>query len=133
MAHAVTQSDLFENGFGSLAAFGRRNVAVEQREFYVIQYVQRIDQVEGLEDETERLVTEGGQLFVVHTDRIGSGDLDRTGCRGVQQSDDVQQGGLSATGGAHDAQKFTFLDIQVHILQGNCFDLLRTVDVLEVC
>ena len=90
MSHTVAQADLLQHGLGQLAALRGRDLAIEQGKLHVVQHVQGIDQVEALEDETQLLVTESGQLLVAHAYRVYSVDLDRAGGRKVQQAHDVQ-------------------------------------------
>ena len=90
MTHTVAEADLLQHGLGQLAALRGRDLAIEQGKLHVVQHVQGIDQVEALEDETQLLVTESGQLLVAHAYRVYAVDLDRAGGRQVQQAHDVQ-------------------------------------------
>ncbi len=111
VAHTVAQADLLKYGLGQLATLRGRDLAIEQGKLHVVQHVQGIDQVEALEDEAQLLVTEGGQLLVAHAYRIHAVDLDRAGGRQVQQAHDIQQGGLPASGGSHDAEELALLNL----------------------
>ena len=52
VAHAVRETDLFEHGDGGFTAFLGADLTVKKGQFDIIEYVQRIDQMERLEDET---------------------------------------------------------------------------------
>ena len=52
VAHAVRETDLFEHGDGGFTAFLGADLTVKKGQFDIIKYVQRIDQMERLEDET---------------------------------------------------------------------------------
>lgn len=52
VAHAVREADLFEHGDGGFTAFLGADLTVKKGQFDIIEYVQRIDQMERLEDET---------------------------------------------------------------------------------
>ena len=129
MAHTVRQPDFLQDLLRHASTLLGAGLAVKERQFYIIQDVQRVNQVERLEDEAQAVVAEVGQLAVGHARRRRAGNLD--GARGgrVKQPDEVQQRGFAAARGAHDTEEFTLFDRQVHVLQGDGFDLLRAVDL----
>ncbi len=130
VARAVREAHLLQHGLGPLPALRGGDLAVEQGQLHVVQHVQGTDQVEALEDEAQPPVPEGGQLLVAHARRVHPVDLDRAGGGQVQQAHEVQQGGLPATGGAHDAEELAAPHLQVHVLQRDGLDLPRAVDLL---
>ena len=50
--HWPPEADLFEHGDGGFTAFLSADLTVKKGQFDIIEYVQRIDQMERLEDET---------------------------------------------------------------------------------
>ena len=131
MAHAVRHAYLLEHLFGQAAAFLGGDLTVEQRQFHVVQHVERVDQMERLEDEAQCLVAEGCQFLVLHALHTCTGYLDGAAGGRVEQAHDVEQGRLAAARGAHDAEELTLRNGEVHIFQRLCFNLVCTVNLVD--
>ena len=95
--HTVAEAYTFQYLLGKGGAFRGRHLAVEQRKLHIVDDVERIYQVEALEYKAERLVTERGQLLVVHAFGVCAVDFDGSRSRRVEQAHNVEQGGLSAS------------------------------------
>ena len=89
---------------------------IAQRQLHVFENVHVVDKVEALEDETDDptpklqpvFLAQGGDLPPVEpvVARVG----------GIEESEDVEQGGLTATGRAHHGYEFALPDLQIYSL-----------------
>ena len=125
--HAVAQAHPGEHFLGGAAAFLRGDVAVEERQLHVVKHAERGDEVEALEDEAERAVAEGSELLVLHAAGLLPVNLDAARRGRVEQAQHVEQRGLAAARRAHDADKLSFADVQVDILQSQGFNLVGAI------
>ena len=79
-------------------------------------------QVEGLEDESDFLVADAGELVVVEfADELAVEPVLAFGW-GVEAADEIHQRRFAGAGGAHDGDVFVVLDAEVDAAQG--MDLL---------
>ena len=129
MAHTVRQADLLQDRLRHASTLLGAGLAVKERQLDIVQDVQRVNQVERLENEAQTMVAEVGQLAIGHARRRRAGNLNGARRGRVKQPDEVQQRGFAAARGAHDTEEFTLFDRQVHVLQGDGLDLLRAVDL----
>ena len=66
VVHAVAETDVFERLPGLVAAHGGGEAGVDERQFDVVQAVRTGQEVEGLEDEADLLIADGGEFVVIH-------------------------------------------------------------------
>jgi len=128
MLYPVAQSHGLDHLEGTLLALGRTHPAVQQGHLHVVQDIERGDQVEALEDKSELGVAEAGGLAGIETRDGLAVQLHGTGRGLVEQSGDVEQGGLAAAGGAHDTYKFSFAHFEVDVVESHGLDLGSSVD-----
>ena len=84
-----------------------------------------------LEYKTDLLVPEIGQLLVAKGIYLGAINEQRPFVGPVKGAEDVEQGGLSCTGSAHDADNLPFLNVKVNALE-HLKVAKRFVDVLRL-
>jgi len=87
--------------------------------------------MERLEDESQPLVAELGQLLVLQCHGLGATQFDGAACSFVQQADDVEQRGFATSRRPHDAEEFAFLYFQVYVFQCLGFYLVGAVYLVD--
>ena len=96
---------------------------VAQRQLHVLEDVHVVDEVEALEHEADDPAPQLQAVFLAQGGDIPAVEPVATRVGGVEESEDVEQGGLAAAGRAHHGYEFALPDRHVHILQ--CFCLHR--------
>src|ERR1700683_143929 len=117
MAQPVAEAESGQSFVRALLARGRAYSERDQRHLDVLQRVERGDQIEGLEDEADRVGPDLGYLGLSHTAQVHVVELDRAGGRPVKATDHLQQSGLPMARGPLDGEPFAVLDLQVHAAQ----------------
>ena len=122
MLHAVAEADHVERGGYLAAAFARTELGEEQRELDVFEGAENRDEIEGLKNKADVLVSPVGEIGFVE-----AGDVavlhDALAARGaIYAGDDVQERGFSGTGRAHEGEEFTTLDHKVDGVEGGDVD-----------
>ena len=77
-----------------------------------------VQQVEILEHEPQIIPPEGGQLILRDFGQGLAVQQDLTGGGTIQRGQDVQQGGLTGAGLAHDGHVFSCFHCEIHVAQG---------------
>ena len=116
MLFAVYDSHSFHRFLHFLFPFGSRNTHIKQRKFYIFVHVQFVDQIKTLEDETDDSFTQLralGLRILRHFDPV---QVIFSGSRVVQQSQDVQQRGFTASGRSHDGDELSFFDLYAYFV-----------------
>ena|GEM_PF-6272803 len=131
VAHTVAQTHLLQYFLCQTATLLGRHLSVQQRQLHVIQYIQRINQVERLEHKPQLPVTESRQFPVLHAVHLNAGYFNRSAGRRIQQTHNVQQSRLTATGRTHDTEEFPLVHFEVYILQRYGFNLVRTINLVD--
>ena len=124
VANAEAVEHLFDAHAALLDAYAR---AVGEGELDVVVDVERGDEVEVLEDETEVFVAEVGEGGVAHSCRRGAGYLHGAGGGRVEQAHDVEQRRLSASRRPHDAHELAGVDVEVYIVESCGLDFFGPV------
>ena len=88
-------SDQFEGGERLAFTFLASEAGEEQRKFYVFQRGEYGDEIKGLKDESDILISPIGQLGFVEIGDIDPLDAAGTAGGGVDPCDNVEQGGFS--------------------------------------
>jgi len=110
----------------------RPNVAVGQRQFDVLEHGEVADQVEGLEDEADFLVADGGAFAGADVRHLASVQGVAPLGRRIEQAEDGQQGGFAAAGGPGDRHVFAPGDINMDTGQRVRLDLIGQEHLLDV-
>jgi len=118
VGEAVAHADDLEGLPGLASPLPQREAAVDERQFHVLLGRRPGEEVEGLEDEADLAVPDGGE-FVAGEGRDVTA-FDEVGARGrpVEAADDVHEGRLAGAGRAHDAEELTRADAQIDTPQG---------------
>src|SRR4051812_19419671 len=75
------------------------------------------EQGEEMEDETDVIAAQPGQLLVVHTGDLDAGDRDTPLARPVEPGEDVHQRRLARARRAHDRGQAGLLDLERHVAE----------------
>ena len=116
----------------TFASLSLRHPHVEQRQFDVLLYAEVVDEVEALEDEADESLAQSVALGFAEWCHILSAEQILSACRGIKQSEDVEQCGLSAAAGAHDGDELAFVNLKVHAGKGDSAHLFCSKCALEV-
>ena len=113
----LAEADFFEKLTGSLFRFGGGflPVAGEVRNQDVLEHRELGKQVLLLEDEAERVVAEGGGLFLRERGDVLAADLDGAGGGAVEGAEEIEQGRFPAAGGADDRGGLALGDSQIEV------------------
>jgi hypothetical protein len=89
--HTVPQAHLFERASGALAPLLGSHAGVDERQLDVVERRGPGQQVEGLEDEANFLVSDVGQLVVVHLAHLLAVELVAAFAGRIEATDEVHQ------------------------------------------
>jgi hypothetical protein len=118
---AVHDVHAFELGLHLFLAVGRGCFQVQQGEFHVFVHGQLVNQVEGLEHKTDVAFAEIGAVALTHFGHFGTKKVILALAGVVEQSEDIEQGRLSATGRAHHRHELAGLDFDAYTIEGGGF------------
>ena len=104
---------------------------VQQRHGHVLQRARPRQQVERLEDETDRAVADPGELVVGEARHGGPGEPVRAGRRAVQAAEHVHERATSRIPRADDRQELAGGDVEVHALEGLDLQASRAVGLAD--
>src|SRR3974390_234427 len=93
---------------------------------------ERGQQVELLEDEADFLLAHARALGVGERGEVDAVDGDATGVGVSESTQDIEKGGLAATGRADDADELALLDLERYSAQGLHIDLADAVGLADV-
>src|SRR5437016_10033757 len=112
VVHPVAQPDAGERPGGLLAPLARRLPRVDQRQLHVVERRRTRQQVEGLEDESDLLVADAGQLVIGQIAHLLPVQpvFARRGC--VQAADQVHERRLARTRRPHHRDVSVLADLQ---------------------
>ena len=116
--HAGAEVDVLEGGFGALFALVGGGSVVDQGQLDVVERGGPGQQVEGLEDEADLLVTDASQLVVVELGDVVSVEPVLALRGRVEAADEVHQRGFSGAGGPHDGDVFVVADAEIDAAEG---------------
>ena len=111
-------------------ALGRRNLLINEREFDVLEDGGVIEKVAGLHDEAQVAAPEGGGLLAVESQDVLVHDGQRSGIRRVQESQNMEHGGLAAAGWSHDGHQLAGVNFQVHTTENGSEAGVTLVQIL---
>ncbi|MCY1410087.1 hypothetical protein D9M71_254500 [compost metagenome] len=117
IVQAFAEPQALQQFSGAHGAFFGRPAGVEGRHFDVLPRAAGGNQVVTLEDETERLAAQPGQLVAVHIRHVDTGEAVAAGAGAVEAAEQVHQGRFAGTGRADDGDKLAGLDAQRHAMQ----------------
>src|SRR5690606_29659601 len=129
---AVHNLNFLQYLFHAFLTFCGRDIGVDQRKFHVFKYGQFIDQVETLEYKSNIVLTQIRAFVFLEMCHLNIIEKITTFIQIIQKTDNVQKGRLSTSRRSHYCNKFTFLNMDIHIVQGNGLYLLGTVEFLKI-
>ena len=118
VVHAGAEVDGFEDGLGAGDALGGRGAVVDEGELDVVERGGAGEEVEGLEDEADFLVTDAGEFVVVELGDVMAVEPIAAVGRGIEAADEVHQRGLAGAGRAHDGDVLVVADADVDAAEG---------------
>jgi hypothetical protein len=118
MVHALAEVDGFEDELGAGDAFGGGGSVVDEGELNVMQSGGAGEQVEGLEDETDLLVADAGELVVVELGDVVAVEPVAALGGAVEAADEVHERGFAGAGGTHDGDVLVVADADVDAAEG---------------
>ena len=122
--HARAEADALEGSLGALLALCCRSAVIDERQLDVVERCGPGQEIEGLEDESDLLVSDTGQLVVVQLgDVVAIEPVFALGW-GVETADEIHQGRFSGAGRTHDSDIFVVTDTEIDAAKG--VDLLVT-------
>ncbi|KAG1081628.1 hypothetical protein G6F40_015417 [Rhizopus arrhizus] len=117
VAAAVGQADQGQRDLRIALALRGVEVGQQQRQLDVLLRGQHRHQVVELEHEADVVAAPGRQLAAAHLVDALAFDADLAAAGVVQAADQVEQGGLARTGGAHQRDEVAARDVQVDAVQ----------------
>jgi len=93
---------------------------------------QRRDQIELLEDESDRPQPELGQLSVAHPREIPTFELDLAARRSIQRAEQLKERRLARSAGADDDDELAAADLQVEVAHRPYFSGALAVHTIHV-
>ena len=106
----------------------RKSGCPQHWEHHVFERCECVDQVVVLKDKTNFVSAQLGECAIVQVGGFFTADFQSSGAWSVEQSDNVQQGALSGTGGAHHRTETTLRQAEIYLVQHLGFD--RRTDVV---
>lgn len=129
---AVVESDLGGKFCGDFPHFFIGGPAVIHGDGDVFSDGELLDEVVGLKDEAEVAIAGSGEVVVVEGGDVLAAEevVARSGL--IQAAEDVEEGGLAAAGGAHDADIFASIDVEADATQDVGLDIACDVGFPDV-
>ena len=113
----IPEADPAQRLLGAAATFGVCHSRNRQRQLHICQYRLVRDQVIGLEDKTNGMVSVGVPVCIRELFGGASVDDQVSGAEAVQPADDVQQRGLAAAGMTQDRNKLALAEFEIDSLE----------------
>src|SRR3979490_2446980 len=98
-------------------SLGSGYAAVNQSDFHILSHIEVIDQIEVLEDETDARTSKQCELLLRASGNVLSHEPVSTGCRGVDEPQNVEQCRFATAGRTHDGQKLTALHLETYAVE----------------
>ena len=102
---------------GEPSPFGLGDAAVDEWEGDVVDDVEVVEEVEGLEDEADVFVAEEGESAVAAVGHALAVDFHDAAGGDVEESEQVHEGGLAGAGAADDHDEFAGMDVEVDAVE----------------
>ncbi len=118
MGGAIRQAHEVERGIDAFSPVGpRQGFVEEQGQLHVFKRGQNRHEMVELKNVAAVLRPPMRELATVHRRQIFAADFQLAGSRLIDSRDEVEQGGFSGTGRAHQGEKFPLVDGEAEILQ----------------
>ncbi len=118
MVEALAEADRVEQSLGTGAAFAASDTGERECDLDVLSRGQHLQEIEGLEDETECVQSQRGAAL--EAERLGgaAADADFAVGRRVDQAEQMQQRRFAAAAGSGDRDEVALLDLDIDAAQG---------------
>ncbi len=123
---AVADGHAAQHLFDALLALLLGDAQIGERQFDVLFDVEFVQEVEALEDEANLTFAHLGTLALFEAADFLSVQPILAAGGVVEQTQDVEQGGLAATRGTHDGNKLALFHFERHAAQGSGFNFFGT-------
>ena len=131
MLRAVGYLHTFQSLINTPHAFAGRDSGIEQRKFYIFKNREFIYQIETLKYKAEVSIAQVRTRILGVTRNFLVEKPEFTGSRIIEQTNHIQQSGLSAARRSHNGYKFSLSDFQIHFIQSNGLYALCTEYLTE--
>ena len=91
VTHAMAKSHAFKHLAGHAVAVASRHFTIKQRQLHIVNYVERINEVEALEHKAQLLVAECCKLLILHILYQSAIDFNGSACGRVEKSHDIEE------------------------------------------
>ena len=125
---AMRDDDLLKLFQGSTARLSRLDSIEHKRQCHIFFGRERVQQIEGLEDEPKPLATHDRSLVVVEARHVDAFDQNLAGRRHFNAADNIQQRALAGAARPHDGHPLPFANLQIDATEGFDTSFCRTVD-----
>ena len=129
---AMAEADELREGDAVCVAVGEVAALIKERDVDVLDDGELVDEVVGLEDEAERAAAKGGELVVIHRGDVLPAEEIFAGGRAVEAAEDVEEGGFSRAGRAHDGDVGTGFDDETDAAERVNLDVAHRVGLVEL-
>jgi len=118
---------LVQHGFDALFSFRTFYTEIYEREFNVFEDGELVDEVKALEDEADVAFAQIGAFAFVEMGDFDAVEDKATAIGIVKQTEDIQKGGFTATGGTHYGDELAFFDFESEFIQRDGFHFFRAI------
>jgi hypothetical protein len=118
VVHAVFEANEFEGGGGVFFALLAGEGGELEGEFDVFEGGENGDEVEGLEDEAEVVISPAGEFAFGHGGGLVVEDGEGAVGGAVHAGDEVEEGGFAGAGGAHEGAELAAVDGEFDFVEG---------------
>src|SRR4051812_9421834 len=132
MMHARAEADEFEREFDLFAAFAAGKFCEQQRQFNVLECGEDGNEIEGLKNEPDVLISPISELGFVEARDVDA--LDEAFAFGwaINARDDMEQGAFAGAGRAHQGEKFAGVDVERDVVEGSDIDFALSINLGEI-
>ena len=113
----IPETDPAQSLLGTATAFGVRHTRNRQRQLHICQYRLVRDQVIGLEDKTDGMISVCVPVRISELSCRSSVDDQVSGAEAVQSADDIQKCGLAAAGMTQDRNELALTEFEIDSLE----------------
>jgi hypothetical protein len=111
MACPIRKADKLERGRDHLLPPPWRNGRYQQRKFDIFRGAEDGDEIKGLEDESDVLISPIGKSRLVEFCNIDSLHMALAASRSINAGNDMKQSGLAGSGGPHQSKKLSEFNV----------------------
>ena len=118
--------------FYALFAFRSFDAKIYEGELDVFENRELVYEVEALEYEADIAFAEIGPFPLIEMGDFDAVEDEAAAIRIIEKTEDIEEGGFTAPGRAHDGNELTFFDLEAELVQRDGFHLFGAVCFLEI-